>query len=143
MGLDLIWGDTNLKCGSYSSVQKIRYELLVGLKYYLESFFPEKEELIDYLCSLLKEKDTIQYHKEDPRKNRKFGELFLDGFFPFIFHSDCDGFLTSYNAKQFLETWDIVEECIDSSLVKEKDGSFYLNDIFQKSIDLCEDIRFC
>ena len=143
MGLDLICGDTNVKCGSYSSVQKIRYELLVGVKYYLESFFPEKEELIDYLCSLLKEKDTIQYHKEDPRKNRKFGELFLDGFFPFIFHSDCDGSLSSYHAKQFLETWDMIEEYIDSPLLKEKDRTFYLNNIFQESIDTGEDIQFC
>lgn len=143
MGLDLICGDIHMKCGSYSSVQKIRHELLVGVKYYLESFSPEKEDLIDYLCSLLKEKDTIQYHKENHMKNRELGNLCLDGFFPFIFHSDSNGSLSSYHAKQFLETWDMIEEYIDSPLLKEKDRTFYLNDIFQKSIDLCEDIQFC
>ena len=143
MGLDLICGNIHIKCGSYSSVQKIRYELLVGLKYYLEYFFPEKDTLIDYLCSLVIEKDKVQYHKEDSKKNREFQELFLHGFFPFIFHSDCDGYLSSYEAKQFLETWDIIEEYIDSSLLKEKDRSFYLEEIFQKSMKTGEDIRFC
>lgn len=143
MGLDLICGDIHMKCGSYSSIQKIRHELLVGVKYYLEYFFPEKEDLIDYLCSLLKEKDRIQYHKEDRNKNRELGDLYLDGFFPFIFHSDCDGSLSSYHAKQFLETWDIIEEYIESPLLKEKDRTFYLNDIFQESIRSGEDIQFC
>lgn len=142
MGLDLTCGNVHIKCGSYSSVQKIRYQLLVGLKYYLESFFPEKENLIHYLCSLVKKKDTVQYHKEDSSKNRELGELFLNGFFPFIFHSDSDGCLTPYEAKQFLETWDIVEECIDCPLVKEKDRSFYLYHIFKESIKTGEVIRF-
>ena len=143
MGLDLFCGEKNVKCGSYSSVQKIRFELLVGVKYYLEYFFPEKEELIDYLCSLLKEKDEIQYHKEDRKKNREFREFDLHGFFPFIFHSDCDGSISSYDAKQFLETWNIVEEFIDSSLLKEKDKTFYLEEIFKESIHTGEDILFC
>ena len=81
MGLDLFCGEKNVKCGSYSSVQKIRFELLVGVKDYLEYFFPEKEELIYYLCSLLKKKDEIQYHKEDRKKIENLENLIYMDFF--------------------------------------------------------------
>ena len=143
MGLDLVCGELNMKCCSYSSVQKIRHELLVAVKCYIEYFFPEKDNLIDYLCSLLKEKNKIQYHKEDKTKNRELELFCLDGFLPFIFHSDCDGTLSSFEAKKFLETWDIVEEYVDSNILKEKDRTFYLKDIFTESIKSGNDILFC
>ena len=140
MGLDLICGSVSERCGSYSYVHEIRYLLLCALKEYLEMETTNYNEKVDYLCQLITKENTIQYDKADPTKHVHFYKKKLNGFFPFIFHSDCDGSLSSYEAKQFLKTFDIVKDYVDYSL--KYDDKFFLDSIFRKSISSGQEIYF-
>ena len=142
MGLDLYCNGISEKCGSYSSVQKIRYLLLVGLKFYLETEHGQEDDAIDYIISLLGIQNEILYRNFSEKSNSVLRKLNIYGFFPFIFHSDCDGSLSSYDAKQFMKTWNITKDYMEEEL-KDFDGNFYLQSIFEESIDSCEEIRFC
>lgn len=140
MGLDLICGSVSERCGSYSYVHEIRYLLLCALKEYLEMETTNYNEKVDYLCQLITKENTIQYDKSDPTKHVLFYKKKLNGFFPFIFHSDCDGSLSSYEAKQFLKTFDIVKDYVDYSL--KYDDKFFLDSIFRESISSGQEIHF-
>jgi hypothetical protein len=140
MGLDLICGSVSERCGSYSYVHEIRYLLLCALKEYLEMETRNYNERVDYLCLLITKENTIQYDKADPTKHVLFHKKKLNGFFPFIFHSDCNGSLSSYEAKQFLKTFDIVKDYVDYSL--KYDDKFFLDSIFRESISSGQEIHF-
>lgn len=141
MGLDLICNEVGQKCGSYSGVQKIRHLLLCGLKYYVETKHPEEDKLIDYLVSLVSIKNEVQYHKLSPEFQGQLNKLKLDGFTEFIWHSDYDGILTSYDVEKFMRTWNITKDYMDYEL---KDGDdFYLNSVFNECIESNENICFC
>lgn len=140
MGLDLICGSVSERCGSYSYVHEIRYLLLCALKEYLEMETTNYDEKVNYLCQLITKENTIQYDKADPSKHALFYKQKLNGFFPFIFHSDCDGSLSSYEAEQFLKTFDIVKDYVDYSL--KYDDKFFLDTIFTESVDCDQEIYF-
>ena len=142
MGLDLYCNGKSEKCGSYNMVQTIRYLLLVGLKYYLETEHMDKEEEIDYIVSLLGKSNQVVYEKYCSVKNSKLKVLGVYGLLPFIFHSDCDGRLSSYEAKIFMDAWEKTKEYMDDSL-KYYNDEFYLQDIFEESIESDEEICFC
>lgn len=131
MGLDLTCGKISMRYGSYSSIPKIHYHLLAGIKFYIEMVFPEEEKKINYLTSLLKEKNTLQYKNLNFRDMVELGDLCLDGFNSFILH-DFQGTMSSGEAELFLETWDIVEDYIDSS-IKNEERKFFLYDVFKES----------
>lgn len=140
MGLDLTCGDVYLSCGSYSSIPKIHYHLLAGIKFYLEIMFPEEEKKINYLTSLLKEKNTLQYKKLNYRNMIELGDLCLDGFNFFILH-DVQGTMSYDEAELFLETWELVEEYIDSS-IKNDERKFFLYEVFKESLETKKPIVF-
>ena len=140
MGIDVFCGNEMMRCGSYSSLPQIYYHLLSGIKFYLEIMFPEDEKKIHYLCQLLNKKNTIQWDILNFQKLSNLGEYSLDGFNSFIFHS-MEGPISSDNIDLFLDTWDLVEDYIDSS-IKNKERKFFLNDIFQKSKQSREPVTF-
>lgn len=142
MGLDLCCNDVHQRCGSYSFFHRICYLLVCGLKEYLETETTNNDDKIDYLCSLLfSNKERVQYNNFDYDLHFKFDIKGLGGFFPFIFHSDSNGTLSSGEAEQFMRTFDIVKDYIDSEL-KDND-EFYLQPVFSESIDSGNDIHFC
>jgi hypothetical protein len=143
MGLDLYCNGVSQKVGSYQSVQRIRYLLLVGMKYFVEMMFPDKKSEIDYLTSLLGNNENIRYEKYSVEKCAAFRCLGIAGFFPFIFHSDHDGFLTSYEAGSFVDAWDLAEDYMDEQHLKDYERKFYLHSVFQESIDSDKNISFC
>ena len=148
MGLDLICNYKSQNCGSYSSVQQIRYLLLITLKDYLEievvnEIDPLKKDImVEYIINLIRDKNKIDYEKENHPGKHIFNIYNIAGFFPFIFHSDSKGSLNSLEAKEFMETYELVKDYIPDQL-KNTDGSFYLNSIFEESIDSFCDIYFC
>ena len=131
MGIDISCGNKMMKCGSYSSIQRIQYHLLCGIKFYIEVIFPDDEEIINYLCSLLKEKNTIQYNKLNLQKFSKLSGYSLGGFEFFFFHP-MEGPIASEQIELFLDTWDIVQDYIDSS-IKNEERKFICDYIFQES----------
>lgn len=133
MGIDISCGDQVMRFGSYSSLSRIYYHLLSGIKFYLEIMFPEDEKKIHFLCTILKEKNTIQWNKLNFQTLSELSEYSLDGFNSFIFHP-MEGQISSDEIDLFLDTWDLVEEYIDSS-IKNEERKFFLHDIFQKSQD--------
>lgn len=142
MGLELYCNGKSEKCGSYSRVQEIRYLLLVGMKYYLEMEHSDKEDEINYIISLMGNNNQIVYEKESKIKNRKLRPLHVSGLLPFIFHSDSDGSLSSYEAELFMDSWEVTKEYMDDSLKYDYD-EFYLEDLFKESIDSGKEIIFC
>lgn len=139
MGLSLYCNEISEKVGSYSNVQKIRHLLLCGLKYCMEMEYPD--ENIDYITSFLTVKDQVNYKNYSRKEEMKLAKLDLGGFSSFIFHSDSDGTLSSYEAKLFMETWELTQEYMDDYLKINRE--FYLNDIFTESIQSGETIHFC
>ena len=140
MGLDIACGDLTLKVGSYENVEKIHYLLLVALKDYLEFETEDYDQKVDYLCEIIKKKNCIQYDKISNRKNLLFWRDELDGFFPFIFDSELSTTMSDYEAKRFLQTFDIVKDHVHQSL--KFVNEFYLSSIFQESIDSGNEITF-
>lgn len=140
MGLDALCNDTYARFGSYSFVNEMHIHLLIALKDYLEleeCDFPEKDEMISILVELIAKKDDfyIPYKKQNlfRRKN-------LDGFFPLIAIDD-QGYITSYEAKRFLETYDIVREYVHHSL-QDQNTNFYMQYIFEEAAKSDESITF-
>lgn len=142
MGLDLFCNGISEKVGAYSSVHRIRFELLCGLKYYLEIEHETEIKLIDYLTKLVKTKDQVNYQLYSVKMERMLSKLGVNGFSSFIYHSDCDGTMNSYEAGAFLQTWDKTKDYMTDT-VREKDGSFFLDTIFQQSKLSGETIFFC
>ena len=142
MGLDIVCINSSQKVGSYSRVQTIRYELLCGLKFYIEMILPTETKLIDYMVSLVEKKNSVQYKQYSLEMERRLGKYSLDGFSAFVYHSDSDGYLTSYEAKQFLNTWKKTNSYMEDT-IRCKDGRFYLQDVFEESIFSGENISFC
>lgn len=140
MGLDIACGDLTLKVGSYENVEKIHYLLLVALKDYLEFETEDYDQKVDYLCEIIKKKNCIQYDKISERKNFLFWRDELDGFFPFIFDSELSTTMSDYEAKRFLQTFDIVKDHVHQSL--KFVNEFYLSSVFQESIDSGNEITF-
>ena len=140
MGLDIACGDLTLKVGSYENVEKIHYLLLVALKDYLEFETEDYDQKVDYLCEIIKKKNCFQYDKISNRKNLLFWRDELDGFFPFIFDSELSTTMSDYEAKRFLQTFDIVKDHVHQSL--KFVNEFYLSSIFQESIDSGNEITF-
>ena len=142
MGLDIICLHSSQKVGSYNRVQSVRYELLCGLKFYIEMILPMETELIEYMVNLVKEKNSVQYKQYSLEMERRLGKYSLGGFSAFVYHSDSDGSLTSYEAKQFLKTWKKTETYM-GDMLRCKNGRFYLQDVFEESIFSGENIYFC
>ena len=140
MGLDIACGDLTLKVGSYENVEKIHYLLLVALKDYLEFETEDYDQKVDYLCEIIKKENCIQYDKISNRKNFLFWRDELDGFFPFIFDSELSTTMSDYEAKRFLQTFDIVKDHVHQSL--KFVNEFYLSSVFQESIDSGNEITF-
>lgn len=142
MGLDIACGETTAKVGSYSSVTRIHFLLLAGLKEYLETEQESTDEKrINYLCDILQGKNGICYEKINLQDNLLFSKDNLDGFFSFILYSNQEaGILDSSDARDFLQTFDIVKDYLDEEL--KFDDEFYLNDIFQESDTTGEPIHF-
>jgi len=142
MGLDLYCNGVSQKVGSYTNVQKIRYLLLAGIKYYLEMEHDEHENEIHYIMSLMGKRNQVLYNNYSHGKTMELGPLKVKGLFSFILHSDSDGTLCSYEAKEFLKSWNIVKDYMDEEL-KDYDDNFYLHSVFQESVDSDETITFC
>lgn len=142
MGLDIACGENIAKVGSYENVARIHFLLLAGLKEYMESEQESADdERIDYLCDILQGKNGICYEKINFQKNLLFSRDNLNGFFSFILHSNHEtGLLDSSDARDFLETFDLVKDYLDEEL--KFNNEFYLNDIFQESVTTGEPIHF-
>lgn len=142
MGLDLSCNGLSAKCGSYVRVQKIRRLLLEGIKFYIEMEYPNENDAIDYICMLFGDKNQIVYENFCFEKNQILARINgLDGFLPFIHHSDNSGSLSSQEAKKFMQTWEITKEYMNDEL-KDFERKFYLEFIFLESIQSREDINF-
>jgi len=140
MGLDLTCNDLDVKCGSYSRVQEVRYLLLCALKDYVKNQHSDNVDLINYLQSLLDKKMEINYEKYNEEYQKKLNDLNIGGFTSFIWHSVSDGYLSPYQANKFMQTWNIIKNFADKELKYGQD--FYLDDIFTESIDSGKDIIF-
>lgn len=140
MGLDIACGDLSLKVGSYENVEKTHYLLLVALKDYLELETENYDEKVDYLCQLIKNKNCINYDEISKSKNLLFMKDELDGFFPFIFDSELSTTMSDYEAKRFLQTFDIVKDHVHHSL--KFINEFYLSSVFEESIESGNSITF-
>lgn len=147
MGLDLYCNGISAKCASYSTIQKIRYDLLISLKDYLEIELmyeidsDEKDIMVEYIMDLCEKRNSINYKKQNLFFENYFRKYSINGFFCFVFHSDCSGTIDSYQAKQFMKTFEIVKDYIPNDL-KNQENNFYLNQVFQESIHSSEDIFF-
>ena len=145
MGLDAHCNDIFIKCGSYSSMEKIREQLLFSLKDYLECdsecTVANKDELIDILVDSLSSHATIGYENLNQSEYKKlFWRHGLDGFFPFLGIGD-QGYLSPYEAERFLDTFEKVKEYAHHSL-KDCDEEFVYQSIFEESINSQEKITF-
>ena len=141
MGLDLSCNGVLAKCGSYKNVQVIRRKLLEGLKFYIEMEYHAEKDTVEYIISLFSKTKEICYQNFSQQGNQRLSELGLDGFIPFIYHNDNMGYLSSHEAKEFMQTWEITKEYMDTTL-KDYERKFYLEYIFKESIRSGENIHF-
>ena len=150
MGLDIICNENIERVGSYTGVHRLRVYLIKSVIKYLEDSNKfedlEKEILVEYLNSLLSENDDskINYDNYKGDMNTMMELYDLAGFTSFIFHSDCDGILSSLEASDFLKTYDKIKNFIDKTdYHDEETGQFYLYEVFKESSDSGEPIYFC
>lgn len=167
MGLDLFCNEQSEKC-SYSFVQTIRILLLRGLLKHVTTNLPGESEIITYLKSLDKNEE-VQYQNFNANVEKKLAVYKLQGFSSFIWHSDCDSFLSAYEAEKFMETWKLTHASMDKSIKWEKEiddddendedkdddddendkdedakyDEFYFQTVFDESIQSGNLIHFC
>ena len=145
MGLDLVCDDMHTRVGSYSTVQEIRKYLLLTVKNYImktkDIYNFQKEDLIKEFNRILPDLDSNINYKDYEILSLKLKYFNLDGFDCFINHSDCQGFISSYQSYQFIKTLNIVKKYFDKNIYH-YDNKFFLLDIFLKSSETEEDIYF-
>lgn len=142
MGVQAICNDTFISCGSYSSVMNIHHFLLVALKDYLELEYcsKDKDKMVDILVEHLSQKNN-SYTELNFEKNKKvFTAADLDGLFPYLSIEE-QGYMTSYECKRFLITFDLISDYVHHSIIS--DDKFFLNAIFEESIQSDENVNFC
>ena len=146
MGLDLYCNGKSRKC-SYSFVQRIRLLLLRGLLEHVKINLSNESEIIKYL-EMLCENDEVAYEKYNEDMENKLRRHCLQGFSSFIWHSDGDSILNSYEAEKFMETWKLTYQSMDRIIKWENDDKrkydeFYFQSVFDESIDSGSVIYFC
>jgi len=172
MGLDLDCNGLSVRVGSYGSVRYVRHFLIDAIKKYIETadefngeFTGEfTDELIDEftgeftdeICETLYSKGQFSHYKDSLLEGLSLcytdcakidyldlRHYDLNGFECFINHSDCDGYIRSYDAYAFVNLCDKLYDYFDKTSHYFDDGKFYLYDIFKESANSGEDIIFC
>lgn len=156
MGLDLYCGSCNVRVGSYSGVHHVRNYLINLMISFLNNSIKShiktdsiynsidlsaKKELLESLKKVISNGEINYNYLESIRVD--LTSYNLDGFLCFIIHSDCEGIISSTEASDFIQTFDIVKEniTIDSNYLDDNED-FYLLEIFKESANSGEDIIF-
>lgn len=142
MGMQAICNDIFVSCGSYSSVMNNHHYLLTALKDYLELEYSleDKDTMVDILVEILSQKNNSYTELNFEKNKNAFRAADLDGLFPFL-GIDEQGYMTSYECKRFLITFDIISDYAHHSIIC--DDKFFLNDIFEESVESDENVHFC
>ena len=141
MGLDLTCGDIDVRVGSYGFVNILKIYLLETIKNYII-----KNNIDDDLPKEIDEIITngnIDYNKYINIQHKLiFYNLY--GFDCFIYHSDCNGIIESYDSKYFIELYDTLEDYFDKdNFHYGPNNTFFLYNIFKYSANSGQDIYYC
>lgn len=141
MGMQAICNDIFISCGSYSSVMNNHHYLLIALKDYLELEYSleDKDTMVDILVEILSQKNNSYTELNFEKNKNVFRAADLDGLFPFL-TIDEQGYMTSYECKRFLITFDIISDYAHHSITSNE--KFFLNDIFEESVKTDENVNF-
>ena len=147
MGLDIYTDNCSERVGSYSGVHHLRKEMIIASIKYLEQFKDCCSSI--NMIKVLKESlvaDNMDIINYDKFKNFKdIADHYMMGLYKWVYHSDCEGMLSSYDSEMILETLKHIYPFIDSryftgDIIELEE--FYLYDIFKDSIDNDCDIVF-
>ena len=144
MGLDIRCnGFESVRVGSYSTVHLIRKDWINAYIGYLKSIKAD-EDLIAKLEKTITREDRIDY--------RLFEGLYttiekgFDGLYTFVNHSDCDGIWTHEEIGYILETLHLIRIHLKENTFTWhflQDGRYYLEDLFEYSIQNQQDVILC
>lgn len=147
MGLDIVTKNISTRVGSYSSVHFLRAEMIIAATKYLKQFDKcEEAKLAKKILENsvnLENSCPVNYSEFDKLKTIDDDELV--GLYYWVNHSDCDGFITSTQAKSILITLEKIYEYINVRYFTNetiKLENFYLYDILKDSVDNNESIFF-
>lgn len=142
MGMQAICNDKLISCGSYSSVMNNHHYLLMALKDYLELEYSleDKDTMVDILVEILSQKNNSYTELNFEKNKNAFRAADLDGLFPYLSIEE-QGYMTSYECERFLITFDIISDYVHHSITTNE--KFFLNDIFEESVESDENVDFC
>lgn len=138
MGLDIYCDGSEIesvRVGSYSTVHIIRKD---WIKAYLKSIKTDDNNLEKTIA-----KEDIDYQLFETLDIKEKG---FHGLYVFVNHSDCEGIWTHEEAGYILETLDLIRDHLKGNTCTwhfSQDGRYYLEDLFQYSVQNKEDIHFC
>lgn len=138
MGLELVCDHINIRVGSYGNVKIVKSFLIDAIKKYITNsniFFHDKDKLL--------EKINQSYEDYTIYENLNLYDYQLNGFECFINHSDCSGYISSYDAWDFVNLCYKLNNYFDNNDFYFIDNKFYLYDIFYYSSKTGQDIFFC
>ena len=139
MGLDLDCNGLSVRVGSYGSVRYVRHFLIDAIKKYIEA----SNEFNNRDKTVLLEGIEKCYTDNTEIGSLNLKDYGLNGFECFIHHSDCDGIIRPYDASDFVDLCDKLNDYFDKTSHYFDDDKFYLYDIFKESANSGEDIIFC
>ena len=139
MGLDLMCNEVSQRCGSYKLYENMKYELMLAILKYVKANLSSDIDLISYLEEVTSN-ETVNYDKFDDGKS--FGLILnrLDGFKSIMIKGNPP-YIDSFQAENFLETFEIVKDYVDD-FYKNNDNNFYLHEVFNESKTTGEEIYF-
>ena len=140
MGLDLDCNGKSVHVGSYGNVRFVRHFLIGAIENYVRTSNDEFDETTKkYLLLRL----SLCYNDNTMISDLNLGAYNLNGFECFVNHSDCQGYIRSYEASGFVRLCDKLNDFFDKDSIYFRNNKCFLYDIFRESDVSGEDIFFC
>jgi hypothetical protein len=147
MGLDICTENFSERVGSYSGVHILRVNMIKAsieyLKQFKDCYFSDA-----MVCHLEKTLNSDDSPPLDYKHFKSFIEIADDnmvGLYKWVYHSDCEGYLTSEDSEKILETLKVIYPYLDSRYFindENKFEEFYLYNIFNDSVETGCDVVF-
>ena len=117
----------------------MKYDLMMAILKYVKANLSSDNDLISYLEEITSN-EVINYDKFDDTKSLGLILNRLEGFKSIMIEGNPP-FIDSFQAENFLETFEIVKAYVDD-FYKNDDNSFYLHEVFNESKNSGEEIYF-
>lgn len=147
MGLDIYTENFCERVGSYSCVHILRVNMIKASIQYLKQFKDcyISDAMANHLEKSLNSDESLPIDYKHFKNFINIADDYMVGLYKWIYHSYCEGCLTSIDSSEILQTLKVIYPYLDSRYFiddKIELEKFYLYNIFEDSVETGCDIVF-